>query len=559
MNFSQFAQRSVHLVVLAVLIAGVGGLASARGTSGQANHAPVWPSFEDRAAALPSPHVYAGGWEHFVGGGVAAFDCDGDGKLDVFAAGGTNPAQLLLNRAEGPGAPISFQRHPDVSAAPWATGVIGAYALDIDGDGPLDLFVLRVGANVALRNDGNCGLVDTTAAWGIDPGARWSTAFAATWEPGRAWPTLAVGNYVDRTDPAGPFEACDVNILHRHDGTRYGAPIALQPGYCALSMLISDWRRTGTPELRISNDRHYYVRDGHEQMWRLDPLGPRGAADGWDKVSLWGMGIASADLTGDGLPEVMLTSMGDQLLQFNDAGVMRNAPYSIGSYATRPHVGDEGRPSTGWHAAFGDVDNDGRLDLFIAKGNVDQMPSNALRDPNNLLLGTPQGTFVEAAAHAGIATTDRARGAALADLDGDGRLDIVVVNRRAPLEVWQNTTAHAGNWLAVQLTGAGRNTRAVGAWIEVRAGAWQQTHEVTVGGGHAGGTAGTIHFGLGAAEAAQVRVRWPTGAWSAWQAVAANQRVVLEQKRAARANSVKTESVLTGSWGPSPQSLSRKQ
>ena len=86
-------------------------------------------------------------------------------------------------------------------------------------------------------------------------------------------------------------------------------------------MLISDWQRTGTPELRISNDRHYYIRDGYEQMWRLDPLQERGEADGWARVSLWGMGIASGDITGNGYPDAMLTSMGDQLMMLNEAGI----------------------------------------------------------------------------------------------------------------------------------------------------------------------------------------------------------------------------------------------
>jgi hypothetical protein len=292
-------------------------------------------------------------------------------------------------------------------------------------------------------------------------------------------------------------------------------------------MLISDWTRAGVPELRISNDRHYYVRGGFEEMWRLDPLSPRTEADGWERVSLWGMGIASGDLTGDGLPEVMLTSMGDQLLQFNEGGRMRNAPFEVGATAHRPFTGDDGRPSTGWHAEFGDVDNDGRLDLFIAKGNVDQMPSNAIHDPNNLLMQQADGTFVEAAAEAGVATGERSRGAGLADFDGDGRLDIVVVNRRAAMELWQNATEATGTWLAVEPRMAGPNTRAVGAWIEVRTEAGVQTREVTVGGGHVGGQAGPIHFGLGPATAAEVRVLWPGGVWSDWTGVPVNARITL--------------------------------
>lgn len=472
------------------------------------------PRFVDRAGDLPAPHVYDGGWEHFVGGGVAVLDCNADAKPDLYVAGGANPARLLVNVTDGPGAPIRFEER----AAPTPTGVTGAYPLDLDGDGLLDLAVLRVGPNLLLKGGPDCGFTDATDDWGFEAGDRWSTAFSATWEPGRARPTLAIGNYVDRSDPEGPFEACDVNELHRPEGERYGAPVLLEPGFCALSMLISDWSRTGRPELRVSNDRHYYVRGGYEQMWRLDPLEERVAADGWPRISLWGMGIASRDVTGDGLPEVMLTSMGDQLMKLNRGDGYESAPYSIGTYAQRPFLGDDGRPSTGWHAEFGDVDNDGRADLFIAKGNVDQMPSNAMKDPNNLLMQTPEGIFVERAAEAGIATTERARGAALADLDGDGRLDLVVVNRRAPLEIWQNVTPETGAWLAATPRQAGPNGFAVGAFVEVRTAHGVQAQELTVGGGHVSGRAGPLHFGLGLgpAESAEIRVIWPDGAASAW-------------------------------------------
>ena len=477
------------------------------------------PAFVDRSAALPERVVYSGGWEHFVGGGVAVFDCNGDARPDMLAAGGTAPARLFVNETPAPGAAFAFR---DGGLAE-ITGATGAYPLDVDGDGNLDLTVLRVGPDLLLTGDGACGFRDATAEWGLVTGDRWTTAFTAAWERGRLRPTLVFGHYVDRANPAGPFEACDTNTLYRPEGDRYGAPVTLEPGFCALSMLISDWQRKGTAELRISNDRHYYVRGGYEQMWRLDPLAERTEADGWRKVSLWGMGIASADLTGDGLPEVMLTSMGDQLLEINAGDRMEPAPYSIGTYAQRPFVGSDGRPSTGWHAEFGDVDNDGRLDLFIAKGNVDQMPSNAIHDPNNLLMQGSDGTFVEKADVAGVATAERARGAALADFDGDGRLDLVVMNRRAPMELWQNVTEDAGNWIAIEPRMDAPNTRAVGAWVELRAGGRVQAREVTVGGGHAGGQSGPVHFGLGAEGAAEARVIWPDGTATGWQRLDAGQ------------------------------------
>ncbi len=478
--------------------------------------APAWagPLFENDAGGLPAPHIYGGGWEFFVGGGVAVFDCDGDALPDVFAAGGENPAALFLNRS-APGGALRFV----AGVLPALSGVAGAYPLDIDSDGATDLAVLRVGRNVLLRGLGDCRFEDATADWRLPQRDAWTTSFAATWEKGAELPTLAFGNYVDRTNPDGPFEACDTNELIRPKGAVYAETETISPGYCALSMQISDWQRKGTPELRISNDRHYYVRGGYEQMFRLSPLAER---SDWPRISLWGMGIASRDITGDGLPEVMTTSMGDQLLQFNRGEGFENAPYGVGTYAQRPFFGDDGRPATGWHAEFGDIDNDGRQDLFIAKGNVDQMPSNAMHDPNNLLMQGPDGVFHEAALEAGIATTERSRGAALADLNNDGLLDIVVVNRRAPMEVWRNVTKDTGNWAEIEPVLDGINRRAVGAWVELRAGGVVQSAEVTVGGGHAGGEALPQHFGLGGAAEAEARVIWPDGIVGDWTPISIN-------------------------------------
>jgi enediyne biosynthesis protein E4 len=488
------------------------------------------PMFVDRAAGLPVAQVYDGAWEHFVGGGVAILDCNDDGLPDLYAAGGANPARLFVNVTTAPGAPITFA---DGGAAP-LLNVTGAYPLDVDSDGILDLMVLRAGPNVLLRGEGACRFHDATAELGLPSEDRWSTTFTATWEGSRDWPTFVVGNYVDRSNPKGPFEACDDNALYRGTKGRFDAPIAISPGFCALSMLISDWKRTGARELRISNDRQYYVRAGREQMWRLDPLQEYTEADGWPTLRLWGMGIGSRDITGDGLPEVMLTSMGDQLLQFNRGnGVMADATYDIGSTATTPYIGDDGRPSTGWHAEFGDIDNDGLADLFIAKGNVDQMPSNAIHDPNNLLMQQPDGRFVERGHEAGIDTTERSRGAGLADLNADGLLDIVVMNRRAPMEIWQNATPMTGTWLEVEPRQKGTNTRAIGSWVEVRVGDAVQSQELTIGGGHVSGHAGPLHFGLGAAESAEVRIIWPDGTASEWQEVPPGQVSILQRDGAA--------------------------
>lgn len=478
------------------------------------------PDFAPRDIA---PHVYDGGWEHFVGGGLAAFDCSGDGLPELFAAGGSNPAQLFLNETR-PGGDLTFTA---TDSALGLTGVIGAYPLDIDSDGVLDLSILRVGENALMRGLGDCTFAPFTDL-GFTTDVRWTTAFSATWEADAPLPTLAFGNYVDRTAEDGPFGTCDANSLYRPDGDAYGAPLPLEPGYCALSMLFTDWGRRGRADLRVSNDRHYYVREGQEQMWAMDPT-PRlyGREDGWNTHQLWGMGIAARDLDEDGFAEVMLTSMGDQRLQFLDPDAtgpsFADARFERGAAAHRPYTGGDGRPSTGWHAAFGDVDNDGWADLFITKGNVEQMPDSAMDDPNNLLRGTADGVFQEVGLEAGLASLHRGRGAAVADMNADGLLDIAVVNRGAAMELFQNITDGAGHWLAVTLDQPGVNRFAVGAFVEVRAGERLWTQEITVGGGHAGGTAGPLHFGLGDVETVSVRVIWPDGSTSEQDGIATDQ------------------------------------
>lgn len=493
------------------------------------------PAFEP--IAIPD-HVYNGGWEHFVGGGLAVFDCDDDGLPELLAAGGENPATLLRNRSTTEA--LSFEADtPDLLTDP---GLIGAYPLDIDNDGWLDLVLLRVGPNQLLKGGPGCSFAPMTDI-GFESGNRWTTAFSATWDPSQKLPVLAFGNYVDRTDPDGPFEACDINLLYRPDGDHYGAPLKLQSGYCSLSMLFSDWNRSGRADLRISNDRHYYVTDGQEQMWAMEtPPRLLGPADGWVDHKLWGMGIASRDLNRDGYQDVMLSSMGDQRLQ-RATGVgasFSDVPYDLGTTAHRPYQGDDGRPSTGWHVAFGDVQNDGLDDIFIAKGNVEQMPDAAMKDPNNLLVQQEDGTFREYGGIAGLASMHRGRGAAMVDLNRDGLLDVAVVNRRAPMEVWQNVTKDSQSWLGLKLLQTGSNRNAIGAWIEIRANtrdshsdsqdedapAWQ-TRELTVGGGHAGGHSGFEHFGVGQAGEVSIRVTWPDGERSSLVHVMPNQYVTL--------------------------------
>lgn len=495
---------------------------------GGASIANAAPLFINRAPDMGIAHVYDGGWEHFVGGGVAIFDCNDDRYPDMFVAGGGNPSRLFVNATETPGNSVNFK--PSATAETEMQGVIGAYPIDVDSDGVMDMFVLRVGENKILKGLGDCRFEDAGDNWTFDGSDRWSTAFSAVWEEGQSLPTLAVGNYVDRDNPDGPFRTCDHNYLHRPAGDAYEDALVLEPGFCTLSMLISDWNRSGSADLRISNDRHYYVSGGSEQLVQLgaEPSFYTNE-DGWADLSIWGMGISSRDISGDGVPEIFLTSMGDQKLMLleDNSGQPSYiaAPYDSGTTATAPYLGNEGRPSSGWHAAFGDIDNDGLDDLFIAKGNVNQMPDSAMFDPNNLLMQGEDGTFTEVGAEAGLASGERGRGGGVVDLNQDGKLDIVVVNRRASLEIYENATEAVGNWLQIDVRQPGVNRSAVGAWIEVDDGNRVHAREITIGGGHASGHTGPEHFGIGAAEDVRFRVLWPGGEISGWQSAAVNQHI----------------------------------
>lgn len=486
------------------------------------------PRFVDDTADSGLAQRYDGPDLYQVGGGVAVFDCNGDGFPDLYLAGGQRQAGLYRNRSALGGA-LRFQRMP--SATTDLTDVTGAYPIDINGDGKADLVVLRIGESVLLLGHGDCTFeranetVDFTGITG------YATAFSATWEANALLPTLAVGRYLKLDSQGEATFNCDENALLRPNagGTTYAPPTILAPGYCSLSMLFSSWDGSSRRDLRVSNDRQYYS-DGSEQLWRMEPAQPPRqytSDDGWASLQINGMGIASLDLTGDGLPEVYLTSQGDNKLQTLTAGpgqpAFRDIALKRGVSATTPSAGDTNLPSTAWHPEFADVNNDGFADLFVSKGNVGAQADYAARDPSDLFLGQPDGTFVDAADRAGITRFARGRGAALADFNLDGMLDLVEVNYGADTVVWRNvgagtTTAPAqmGHWLMLGIQEPGPNRNAIGAWLDVRVGETTVRRELTVGGGHIGGQQGWLHVGLGPATSAEVRVVWPDGVEGPW-------------------------------------------
>ncbi len=506
---------------------------------------PPIPRFIEETESSGFNSRFDGEAEYLVGGGVAAFDCDADGLPEVYVTAGVNKAKLYRNKSARGGALKLSEERSGLEL----TNALGAYPIDIDADGHADLVVLRVGEVQVYRGLGACRFERANDTWKFASGNAWHSAFAATWERGQSWPTLALGTYTDRGKPEFPWGSCTPASLVRPaspTGGAYAPATPLLPGHCALSMLFTDWNRSGEPSLRVSNDREYY-KGGQEQLWKLSPGAAPAlytAEQGWKPLQIWGMGIAGYDLDGDGLPEYFLTSMSDNKLQQLEAGAARpsykDIAYKRGATAHRPYVGGDVHPSTAWHAQFADINHDGYADLYIVKGNISSMPDFAALDPNNLLLQRADGQFVEVGDKAGMASFKRGRGGLAVDLNGDGLLDLLAVNRWDKAQLWRNVgtgTADKpqamGHWLQLRLRQSGGNRDAIGAWVEVDLGNNRIVrHELTIGGGHASGQLGWMHFGLGGlggATQVKLRVQWPQGEWSAWSAVNADSFYVVDR------------------------------
>lgn len=501
------------------------------------------PSMIEQSEQAGIQHTYEGPWEYFVGGGAASFDCNGDRMPDLVLSGGKSEAKLFINQSTA-GGNLSFSQKPlDIGRS--NTKVLGAYPINIDNDEYTDLVLLRLGSNQILKGGPDCSFAKANKVFAVNGGREWTTGFAAIWEGGNTLPTMAIGNYVDRDAPGTPWGTCSPNILLRPDAdNKYGEPLLLEPGYCSLSMLFTDWNKSGTPDLRITNDRQYY-RGGQEQLWQiLAGETPRAynQNDGWETLQIWGMGIAETDLNGDGYPEYALTSMGDTKIQSldeegdEDSPIYRDIAFESGATAHRPYTGNDLKPSTGWHSQFVDFNNDARKDLFIAKGNVEAMSDFASFDPDNMLLGGLESRFTEKGDEAGIALRSAGRGAVIDDFNADGMLDILVVNRKTNVNLFINEGTKTdwghrpmGNWIKIELNNGAVNTDAIGAKISVKTGNLTQSKTVQIGGGHASGQLGFNHFGLGVAERATIRVQWPNGDWSHPYKVFANNHVIIER------------------------------
>ncbi len=483
-----------------------------------------------------------------MGSGVAVFDADGDGRLDMYFVNGAALADPMPPGAEPAKTPPTYsnrfyRRQPDgtfkdETAHAGLAGAgygMGAAVGDYDNDGHEDLYVTAWDGNRLYHNRGDGTFEDVTSAAGV-AGGGWSTsaAFVDVDEDGRldllvarylTW-SFATNGYCGEHRP-GYRAYCHpdqypgiTSLLYHNDGNGRFTEIGRRAGIAnpegkSLGTAIADFDRDGHVDLFVANDsvREFLFRSRGDGTFE-DVALLAGAAFDQDGHVFAGMGVSSADQDNDGFPDLLVTTLSNQLYACfrNDGhGGFRYSTYGTG-------LADMTRLSSGWGLAVFDVDNDGQRDLLVGQGHVldtIELTSPHIRYKERLLLARGvAGRFENVSGTAGDVFTRplAARGLATGDLDGDGRVDAVVTTLDGRAAVLRNVTTGAGHWLGVRLTGTRSNRDGIGASVELTTpGGDRQYATVTTTGSYLSASDRTVHFGLGQATSGRLTIRWPGG------------------------------------------------
>ena len=492
-----------------------------------------------------------------MGGGVAVFDADGDGRLDLFFTNGA----ALTEQTSADRPPdkresrfwnrlyrnLGGWKFEDVTERAGLAGTrydFGVAVGDYDNDGGADLFVTGFDGATLWRNNRNGTFTDVTHAANIRVSG-WSSSAAFVDFTGLGKLDLYVARYLHwswDTNPvclsaAGTERAyCHprqfppiASVLLRNDGDgRFSdrskvSGIAAHPGK-ALGVAIHDYDRDGQIDLFVANDSM------PQFLWRNTGRGTfeevaaqAGAAYDDDGRTFAGMGTDVEDYDNDGWPDVIVTTLSlERYALFHAVGRGR---FEYASHTTG--VGRATLQRSGWGTRFLDYDNDGRRDLFVAQSHVLDTVSRARQgfdypQPPLMLhnasasLATGASSFVDVSASLGPAFAHPAtgRGAAFGDLDDDGDIDIVVGNLDAAPTLLRNDGGNANHWLTVSLRGRRSNRQGIGAIVTVVDGAGRtQSGICSTASSYQSASDPRVHFGLGeAAKIRRVEVRWPGGA-----------------------------------------------
>jgi hypothetical protein len=499
-----------------------------------------------------------------TGGGIALFDYDNDGWLDIFIVNGwglkdfpkgeepTN--HLYRNNRNGTFTDVTEKaglvRHG------WGQGVcIGDY----DNDGNLDLFVTYFGANVLYHNNGNGTFTDVTRECGLlQSEERWNTGAAFVDYNRDGHLDLFVSNYVDHqyglllydNNPALMGQQSPVlygvaglkgtkNFLYRNNGKGIFTDVSDESGIgkaeptFGFTPCVGDYDNDGwpdiyvaddsTPSLLFMNNRNGTFRESG--MLAGVAYDPNGRTQG-------GMGADSVDYDGDGLLDLVKTNFSDEM-----PSLFHNEGKGFFTDVTVP-AGLAGETSSvKWGTGFVDFDDDGRPDILIASGSIyspgtgthHQLPKT---DSRLVLMRNIDGSrFANISRDAGPAFDMQrcSRGAAFGDIFNTGRIDIVLNNLNDYPSLLRNQSPPSNGWLLVKLIGTKTNRAAIGSRVSVEANNRRQLQEVRSGGSFCSQSDLRLHFGLGEAKMARLRVRWLGGAEETFDRVPANRLVVIQE------------------------------
>ncbi len=536
-----------------------------------------FPTFTDRRQAAgitfrhhgnPTPDKYL---IETMGGGVAVFDFDNDGLLDLFFVNSGSlvktDAGVQVNRSEpryfnrlyrnnGDG---SFQDATEKSGLSWArTGLygMGAATGDYDNDGFTDLFLTSATHTRLHRNRGDGTFDDVTAAAKADiPGWSTSAGFVDYDNDGRL--DLFVTRYLD-WDFSKHIECGEsfrvyctpkrhqpvANVLLHNDGDGTFSDVSRSSGVGralgkSLGVAFNDFDADGRVDIVVANDSvaQMLFRNNGDGTFAEQAL-EAGLAYNEEGGSYAGMGIDFNDYDNDGRPDVFITNLSKELY-----ALYRNGGDGLFSYITRPsYLARITTFLSGWGTRFADLDLDGWKDLFVAQShvleNVDRIDSALSYRQAPLVVRNVNGKFADVSHESGpVFHNDYAgRGAAFGDLDNDGDIDIVMaVLNDFPLVLYSNASEAGNHWLQVKLTGTKSNRDGQGATIKLRAGGELQWSYATTAGSYLSANDARVHFGLGGSDVVEwMEVLWPSGAKQTLTDLRADQIVTVTESQTER-------------------------
>jgi hypothetical protein len=479
-----------------------------------------------------------------MAGGVAVFDYDNDGNLDIFFTNGADIASLKktspqfsnrLFRNNGDGTFTDVTEKAGLAGTGYDIGVaVGDY----DNDGYEDLFVAGVHRNTLYHNNGNGTFTDVTEKAGL---AKPDKEYGPLWSTGAAWVDvnndglldLFIVNYMSwdfHKEPDCKFEDkpeyCHPKFykalpnqlfLNNGDGTftdvssRSG--IRSHPGK-GMGVGIADYDGDGLPDIFVANDKLFNFLFHNKGNTRFEEVASEtGVALPETGNAISGMGVDFRDLNNDGFPDIVLVALQNETFPI----YQNNRDGGFTDITAKSGMALLSIPMSGYSANIADFDNDGWKDIFVSRGDVQSPAMAGLRkvDQNNTVFrNLAGGRWSALTEEAGFNAQPprRHRGAAIGDFNHDGKLDIVVTALGAPAELWINDSPNSNHWLELALEGTKSNRDAIGARIRLVSGGQAQFNSVTTASGYASSSAGPVHFGLGAAKMAdEIEIRWPSG------------------------------------------------